>query len=72
MMVTEPRRPRDTNQLAKLIVDLATGETSEAEKAAGQVKGGRLGGKNRAAALSPEQRSEIARVAAEVRWKKSD
>ena len=72
MMVTEPRRPRDTNQLAKLIVDLATGEMSEAEKAAGQVKGGRLGGKNRAAALSPEQRSEIARVAAEVRWKKSD
>ena len=71
-MTDRPKRPRDTNQLAKLIVDLATGEMSEAEKAAGQVKGGRLGGKNRAAALSPEQRSEIARVAAEVRWKKSD
>ena len=42
-MTDLPKRPRDTNQLAKLIVDLAPGETSEAdmpEKAEGQRKGG--------------------------------
>lgn len=32
--------------------------------------GGKMGGKARAAALSPEQRREIARKAAESRWKK--
>jgi hypothetical protein len=29
------------------------------------------GGKARAAALTPEQRSEIARIGAQARWKKS-
>ena len=28
-MTDGPKRPRDANQLAKLIVDLATGEASE-------------------------------------------
>ena len=71
-MTDKPKRPRDANQLAKFIVDVATGEAEEEVKAEGQVKGGKIGGKKRAAALSPEQRSEIARVAAQARWKKSD
>ncbi len=71
-MTDKPKRPRDANQLAKFIVDVATGEIEEKKKAKDQVKGGKIGGKNRAAALSPEQRSEIARVAAQARWKKSD
>lgn len=33
-------------------------------------RGGIKGGKARAAKLTPEQRSEIARIAASVRWKK--
>lgn len=33
--------------------------------------GGKKGGAARAAKLTPEQRSEIARIAAGVRWKKS-
>lgn len=33
-------------------------------------KGGRKGGKARAAKLSPEERSKIAKLAAEARWKK--
>ena len=33
--------------------------------------GGLKGGKARAERLTPEQRSEIARIAAQVRWKKS-
>lgn len=68
------KRPRDTNQLAKLIVDLATGEASEAdvsEKAEGQQRGGLKGGKARAEALPPDRRTEIARAAAGARWKKS-
>lgn len=68
------KRPSDTNKLAKLIVDVATGEkddtTSEASQRAR--KAGRVGGRARADSLTPEQRSEIARHAAEARWKKSD
>lgn len=72
-MPDKPKRPRDANQLARMIVGIATGEVDEGEaKQKGQVKGGKLGGKNRAASLTPEQRSEIARVAAQARWKKSD
>ena len=33
-----------------------------------RAKGGRKGGKARAEALTPEERSEIARAAANVRW----
>jgi hypothetical protein len=76
------KRPRDTNQLAKLIVDIATGQVEERErtpeeqgKTAAAVArgkaGGTKGGRARAMKLSPEQRAEIARVAAQTRWKKS-
>lgn len=34
-------------------------------------KGGRVGGKARAAKLTPEERSEISRKAANSRWKKN-
>ena len=71
-MTDKPKRPRDANQLAYMIVGIASGEVEEEEKAKGQVKGGKIGGKSRAANLTPEQRSEIARVAAQARWKKSD
>jgi hypothetical protein len=73
----ESKRPRDPNQLAKLIVDIATGEApddvSEKKKAVSVRgrSGGLEGGKARAGKLSPEQRTDIARVAAEARWKKS-
>jgi hypothetical protein len=72
------KRPRDPNQLAKFIVDLATGEDTEtlpqtpstknpAAVALGRL-GGRKGGKARAAALSAELRREIAQKAAAARW----
>lgn len=71
-----PKRPRDVNELAKMLVDEATGErTPEAESdgkdpAAVELgrKGGLKGGKARAAKLSPERRREIARKAAAARW----
>jgi hypothetical protein len=68
-----PKRPRDFNQFAKLMVDLATGNAEEKPET-GLTKraraGGTRGGPARSAALTPEQRSEIARTAAAARWKK--
>jgi hypothetical protein len=79
MSKSAPRRPSDMNQLAKRIVDISVGEAEdesapEVEKnphavALGRL-GGLLGGKARAARLSPEKRREIARVAARSRWNK--
>jgi len=69
--MTHPKRPRDPNQLAKLIVGLATGEEEEAaseskNEAAAEL--GRKGGKKRAESLSPERKKEIAQKAAATRW----
>jgi len=67
---------KDLNQLAKHIVDLATGEITEPEstKNPAAVSLGRLGGlkggKARALKLSPERRKEIAVNAAKKRWEK--
>ena len=67
-----PKRPRDPNQLAKHVIGLATGEIFDPPGLTKRAKaGGAKGGPARAKALSPEQRSEIARAAAEARWKKS-
>jgi hypothetical protein len=71
------KRPRDVNQLAKLIVDLATKEVQETTTNTGKNatavakgrRGGLRGGAARAAALSPRRRAEIARKAAAARWK---
>jgi len=71
--VVMPKRPRDPNQLAKLIVDIATGEVedtvSDAKRSPNPRRaGGLLGGKERAKRLTPKEREEIARKAAEARW----
>jgi hypothetical protein len=68
-----PKRPRDPNQLAKFIVDAATGETAtlpDTPKQTRARKGGAKGGPARAKALTQAERSEIASVAAQARWKK--
>lgn len=77
---SKKKRPRDVNQLAKAIVDEATGDAVEEEvpddegKNPAAVALGRLGGKKggpaRAAKLTAEQRSEIAKKAARKRWSK--
>lgn len=68
-------RKLDLNQLAKRLVDESTGgapKPTEREKDPAAValgrKGGLVGGKARAAKLTPEQRSEIAKKAAGARW----
>lgn len=72
------KRPRDPNQLAKLIIDIATGEaedtvseTKRKRKRKGQA-GGLKGGNARARTLTPQEREDIARLAARARWKKTD
>ena len=70
------KRPRDPNQLAKMIVDIATGEAedtvSEAKRNPSKRRAGGLkGGKARAKTLTPAERADIARLAAQARWKKS-
>ena len=64
----------DSNELAARVVAKATGQAPKKKKrknpaavALGKL-GGAKGGKARAKALTPEQRSEIARKAAETRW----
>ncbi len=75
------KRPRDANQLAKLIVDIATGEAEEPKQDPAEGKdpaavalgrrGGLKGGKARAERMTAEQRSEAARRAARARWNRS-
>ena len=66
------KRPADPNAVAKMMVDIASGEVSSpTAKQVRAQKAGNVGGAARAQALSPEQRSEIARQAASARWKKS-
>jgi general stress protein YciG len=65
---------KDFSQVAFDVVQRATGEvtaTAPSKKQESGRKGGLKGGASRAIALTPEQRSEIARVAAQARWKKA-
>jgi|HubBroStandDraft_3_1064219.scaffolds.fasta_scaffold07084_2 hypothetical protein len=72
-----PKRPRDLNQLAYRIVQEATGTAPppepERKKNRAAVALGKLGaskgGKARAAKLTPEERRDVARKAAQARWK---
>ncbi len=76
--MTKPKRPTDSNERAKLIVELATGSKQDpdlnkgknpAAVALGKL-GGLKGGNARAKKLSARKRSLIAKKAAEARWKK--
>jgi len=78
-MPTRPsKRPRDVNQLAKMIVDMSTGELPREEPpreknpaaVALAMLGASKGGKARAAKLSAKKRKEIAQKAAQARWSK--
>jgi hypothetical protein len=66
------RRPADVIGAAIMVAKIATGEIDDDfGKAPKRARGGHNGGKARAASLTPQQRSEIARAAALARWKKS-
>jgi hypothetical protein len=67
--------PRDSNQLAKYILEVTTGETEKIEpskKNAAAVAlaalGASKGGKARAKSLSKKRKKEIAEKGAKARW----
>ena len=70
------KRPRDPNQLAKSIIDIATGQKPDRDptpeeqgKDPAAVAMGKKGGKARADNMTAERRAEIAKKAADSRWK---
>ena len=74
-MDKKPKRPRDPNQLGKLIVDLSVGEADDSKnlpdesgKDPAAVALGKKGGAARAAKLSAKKRKAIAAKAAKARW----
>ena len=67
-MSDKPKRPRDANQLAKFILDVATGESTVEVGTTAQREAGKKGGQARAAKLSSPKKLEIARAAAKARW----
>lgn len=67
------KRPADAIGLAVMVGKIATGEIADDANAADhRSKGGKRGGAARAAKLTSQQRAEIASLAAQARWKKSD
>ncbi len=75
-MPDRSRKPRDLNAMAAAIVESATSDEprpdpdeckNPAAVALGRL-GGQKGGKARAAKLTAEQRSDVARKAAAARW----
>jgi hypothetical protein len=68
------KRHADVNRNAVLIAKIATGEVEDKVtddgKNAAAVALGRMGGKARAEAMTAKRRKEIARKAAECRWKR--
>jgi hypothetical protein len=80
-MTTPPKRPRDTNQLGKLMVDILTGQVEDREPTPEEQgkdpaavslgrRGGLKGGRERAKNLSANQLKEIGKKGASARWKK--
>lgn len=67
-------RPADLNRLAVSIVDEAVGEAPDPDAGKDPAavslgrRGGLKGGKARAARMTPEERTALARKAAAVRW----
>lgn len=79
--IKQPKRPDDINQLARQLVDESTRKNGDtiAPPTKAQIsmfmaqlgrKGGKVGGKRRLKTMTPEERSSVARKAAEARWKR--
>jgi hypothetical protein len=78
-MTKHPKRPRDFNQAAKLVVDIASGlvedrgpTPEERGKDPAAAAMGKRGGAARARKLTEGRRKEIAQKAAATRWRKQD
>jgi hypothetical protein len=70
------KRPADVIGNAIKVAHIATGEAEEEyeappEKNAAAAELGRKGGQKRAERMTPERRAEIAKAAAEKRWRRT-
>ena len=67
-------RPANVVGCAVHVAQIATGEIEDTteKRVPARATGGKIGGKARAKALSPERRKEIAQVAATDRWGKQE
>ncbi len=65
------KRSGDTIKNALHVAKLATGEAEEVYVDESKRPGGQKGGRARADVLTPEQRRQIAKEAAEARWSRS-
>lgn len=64
------KRPADTVKAAIMVAKIATGEIEEKLKEpSGKVRSGKAGAKARAEKLTQDERSRIAKKAADARWK---
>ncbi len=61
------KRPSDMIGISVMVAKIATGEIEDNEKS-GRVKSGKAGAAARAEKLTPDERSDIARRAADARW----
>ncbi|RJX34307.1 MAG: RNA-binding protein [Desulfarculus sp.] len=62
-------RPADVIGCAVTVAKVATGEIEEIlEEKSGRVRSGKIGGRARAENLTPDQRQQIAKKAANARW----
>jgi hypothetical protein len=75
MAKTKQKRSSDVNQLAYRLVEESTGEQLPTKAQISQLmsvlgkKGGKIGGKRRLETMTSTERSDIARKAAQARWK---
>ena len=67
------KRPADPNAIAKMMVDIASGDAiiSALNVSEPKTRQGVTGGDARAAKLTPSERTKIAQIAAQKRWGKA-
>jgi hypothetical protein len=64
------KRPADVIGAAVMVAKIATGEIDDPKTKPSRQRAAQAGGKARAEKLGKEERSKIAKIAAENRWKR--
>ncbi len=64
------KRPADAIGNAIMVAKIATGEIEDTVSDKARVRAGTKGGAARARHMTPEQRAEAAKLAAQARWRK--
>jgi len=80
--IKKPKRPDDVNELAHFLVNASTSDKDDTvPPTKAQIsqfmsemgrKGGKIGGKRRLETMSAKERKEVAKKAAQARWKQKD